>query len=63
MKKHNMWLIILLIAVFLIAAVIYIAGRTGFIGETAMMLILLPLMLGMIVLTCLIYFGSTGDKK
>lgn len=48
--------VILLVTIILIAAAIYIAGKTGILEETTMMLILLPLMLGIVVLSCITYY-------
>jgi len=47
----------------LIAAIIYIPGRPGVIGETVMMPVLLPLMPGAVCLTCVIYVEGTSDEE
>ena len=63
MKKRVRLLFALLIVIMLIAAIIYIAGRFGMIDETVMMLVLLPLMLGAVGLTCAIYVEGAPDEK
>lgn len=63
MNKRKALLIILLIVILLVSAVIYIAGRFGFIGEAAMMLTLLPLMLGVVCLCCILYAEDSSDEK
>lgn len=63
MKKRMIWLTSLMAISLLAAAVIYILGRLGWIPEAVMMLVLLPLMLGVICLTCLIYAEETSNEK
>ena len=63
MKKRVRLLFALLIVIMLIAAIIYIAGRLGVIGEAVMMWVLLPLMLGAVCLTCVIYAEGASDEK
>ena len=63
MKKRVRLLFVLLVVIILISAVVYIAERMGVISETAMMLILLPLMLGTVCLTCVIFVEGSSDEK
>lgn len=63
MKKRVRLLFFLLIVIMIAAAIIYAAGRLGWIGETVMMLLLLPLMLGAAGLTCAIYVEGASDEK
>ena len=52
----------LLILAVLLAAGLYAAGRTGILNETAMMLLLLPIMLGIVCLCCLIYAYESASR-
>lgn len=64
MDRRIKRLSVLLCVMLLIAAGIYIAGRLGAIGESAMMLGLLPVMLAILCLTCVIYaLGGTDEKR
>lgn len=64
MKNRKMirWFVVLIV-LLLLSAVIYVSGRLGAISETAMMLILLPLMLGVICLCCVIYAEDKNAKR
>lgn len=55
MKKRRLFLFVLLTVIMLVSAVLYLAGRLGFMSERLSMLLLLPLMLGIVVLCCMLY--------
>ena len=63
MSKRVKLLIFALIAIIVITAVIYLLGRLGTIAEAAAMWILLPLMLGIICISCILYSEVGSDEK
>lgn len=62
MKRREILLWALLFAIMIISAILYILGRAGLISKPLVMLLLLPLMIGVLILSCILYAEATTDE-